>query len=158
MARDTGMAGKVALLLWDWLVLQVPARLLLEGDMVTLRCRWRQDLSVTGVRFYRGNEEVRMSLNGTELSLSRQQRSHSGRYCCGGQMHSCVSQSWEWRESAPVTVTVTVHDARKHQERAPPEPLASPREDPQATYMQLQGPHGQPWEPSDIYDTLQQPL
>ncbi|XP_066064176.1 low affinity immunoglobulin gamma Fc region receptor III-like [Chamaea fasciata] len=106
--RGSGLSPPVTVLN-DWLVLQVPARLLLEGDTVTLRCRWRQDLSVTGVRFYRGNEEVRMSLNGTELSLSRQQLSHSGRYCCGGQMHSCVSQSWEWRESAPVTVTVTVH-------------------------------------------------
>ncbi|NXP42928.1 CXAR protein, partial [Leiothrix lutea] len=39
--------------------------------------------------------------------------------------------------------------------RARLEPLASPREDPQATYSELQGPHGQPWEPSDIYDNLQ---
>ncbi|NWZ74283.1 HMCN2 protein, partial [Acrocephalus arundinaceus] len=39
--------------------------------------------------------------------------------------------------------------------RAPPEPLAPPGEDPQATYMELQGPHGQPWEPSDIYENLQ---
>ncbi|KAM4878244.1 Fc receptor-like A [Sylvia borin] len=46
--------------------------------------------------------------------------------------------------------------ARKHQERAPPEPLAPLREDPQATYSELLGPHGQPWEPSDMYDNLQQ--
>ncbi|NXP42669.1 CXAR protein, partial [Leiothrix lutea] len=39
--------------------------------------------------------------------------------------------------------------------RARPDPLGSSMEDPQATYMQLQGPHGQPWEPSDIYDNLQ---
>ncbi|NXP42266.1 CXAR protein, partial [Leiothrix lutea] len=39
--------------------------------------------------------------------------------------------------------------------RAHPDPLAPSMEDPQATYMQLQGPRGQPWEPSDIYDNLQ---
>ncbi|NXR37507.1 HMCN2 protein, partial [Zosterops hypoxanthus] len=39
--------------------------------------------------------------------------------------------------------------------RALPEPLALPVEDPQATYSELQGPHGQPWEPSDIYNNLQ---
>ncbi|XP_074415357.1 low affinity immunoglobulin gamma Fc region receptor III-like isoform X7 [Zonotrichia albicollis] len=46
-------------------------------------------------------------------------------------------------------------DARKHQERAPPDPMALPVEDPQATYMELQR---QPWEPSDIYDNLHQKL
>ncbi|XP_059727361.1 Fc receptor-like A isoform X2 [Haemorhous mexicanus] len=46
-------------------------------------------------------------------------------------------------------------DARKHQERAPPEPLAPSVEDPQVTYMELQW---QPWEPRDIYDNLHQKL
>ncbi|XP_074402750.1 uncharacterized protein LOC141730006 isoform X2 [Zonotrichia albicollis] len=46
-------------------------------------------------------------------------------------------------------------DARKHQERAPPDPLAPPVEDPQATYMELRR---QPWEPSDIYGNLHQKL
>ena len=35
---------------------------------------------------------------------------------------------------------------------------APPLEDPQATYMELRGPQGQPWEPSDIYGNLQQKL
>ncbi|NXH82357.1 MUC18 protein, partial [Edolisoma coerulescens] len=39
--------------------------------------------------------------------------------------------------------------------RAPPDPLAPLGEDPQATYAELLGPRGQPWEPSDIYDNLQ---
>lgn len=42
--------------------------------------------------------------------------------------------------------------------RAPPQPPAPLVEEPQATYMELLGPHRQPWEPSDIYDNLQRKL
>ncbi|KAL9820677.1 Fc receptor-like protein 6 [Geothlypis trichas] len=59
------------------LVLQVPARALLEGDTVTLRCRRWRDMPVTGVRFYHGDKEVERSLRGTELSLSPLQLNHS---------------------------------------------------------------------------------
>ncbi|XP_074415360.1 low affinity immunoglobulin gamma Fc region receptor II-like isoform X10 [Zonotrichia albicollis] len=160
------------------LVLQVPAWELLEGDTMTMRCRCWQDMSVTEVRFYHEDKEVGRSLTGTKLSLSPLQLNHSGRYRCGGQVDSKVAP---WMLSAPVTVTVHVAagvsgailfllllvgiivawyqwhrlDARKHQERAPPDPMALPVEDPQATYMELQR---QPWEPSDIYDNLHQKL
>ncbi|XP_066062783.1 Fc receptor-like protein 4 [Chamaea fasciata] len=86
------------------LVLQVPTWALLEGDTVTLRCRRWKDSSVTGVQFYRGDEEVRKSFHGTELSLSPLQSNHSGRYRCKGWVSSGVSKGWQ--ESAPVTVTV----------------------------------------------------
>ncbi|NXS78792.1 FCRLA protein, partial [Erpornis zantholeuca] len=64
----------------DQLVLQVPARALLEGDTVTLRCRGWQFMSVTSVSFYREEKEVLVLGNGTELSLSPLQLNHSGRY------------------------------------------------------------------------------
>ncbi|TRZ05927.1 hypothetical protein HGM15179_021180 [Zosterops borbonicus] len=63
----------------DPLVLQVQAQPLLEGDTLTLRCRFWRDNSVT-------------SLN------------HSGQYHCRVQVTIGVSQ--EWHESAPVNVTV----------------------------------------------------
>ncbi|XP_063276539.1 high affinity immunoglobulin gamma Fc receptor I-like isoform X4 [Prinia subflava] len=271
----------------DWLVLQVPARVLLEGDTVTLRCRGWKDGTVTGVRFYHEGKDLVGPLNGTELSLSPLQLHHSGHYHCGGRVNFPPSPWWEM--SAPVAVTVTatvtahvpvanatitpgplshqVHsgdpmtlhcsvqvgsapvtftwlhngeevargpvlelgnvnvthsgtyqcvatnqlddhsvfralspklalevtpwghwntvaagvigsllflvllmgiivalhwwqlmDARKHQERTPPDSLAPPGDDPQTIYMELKGPHGQPWEPSDIYEHLQQKL
>ncbi|XP_063275929.1 high affinity immunoglobulin gamma Fc receptor I-like isoform X2 [Prinia subflava] len=267
------------------LVLQLPARVLLEGDTVTLRCRGWQDGTVTGVRFYHEGKDLGGPFNGTELSLYPLQLHHSGCYRCGGRVNFAASLWWEM--SAPVTVTVTIHvpvanatitpgplshqvhtgdpvtlrcsvqvgsapvtftwlhngqevaqgpilelgdvnvghsgtyqcvatnqlgqdghrvfqalspelvlevtqqghwntvatgvsgsllflvllvgvavvwqrwnymAARKHQERVPPDSLAFPGEDPQATYMELKGPHGQAWEPSDIYDHLQQKL
>ncbi|NXM94777.1 FCGR2 protein, partial [Sylvia borin] len=87
----------------DWLVLQVPARPLLEGDTVTLRCCSWQDKSLTRVRFYRGDESMRF-LSGIELSMSPLQLHQSSHYSCGAWMDSWLSQ--DWKESAPVTVTV----------------------------------------------------
>ncbi|NXR73460.1 FCGR3 protein, partial [Pycnonotus jocosus] len=81
-------------------VLQVLAQVLVEGDTVTLRCRGWQDMSVTGVQFYHGDKEVRMSLRGTELSLSPLQLHYSGRYSCAARVKS--GRSREWQESVPV--------------------------------------------------------
>ncbi|XP_048144443.1 Fc receptor-like protein 4 isoform X14 [Corvus hawaiiensis] len=86
-----------------WLVLQVPARALLEGDTVTLRCRGWQDKPVTSVSFYHEEKQLQRFRDGTELSLSPLRLHHSGRYRCRGSVY------YEgWKESAPVTVTVHV--------------------------------------------------
>ncbi|NXI17500.1 FCGR3 protein, partial [Irena cyanogastra] len=85
----------------DQLVLQVPARALLEGDTVTLRCRVRSNKPVTSVSFYCEEKKLQGLRNGTELSLSPLQPHHSGHYRCKGRV-----SSWRWKESAPVTVTV----------------------------------------------------
>ncbi|XP_059716612.1 low affinity immunoglobulin gamma Fc region receptor III-like [Haemorhous mexicanus] len=87
----------------DWLVLQVPAQALLEGDTVTLCCRSWRDNPITLVSFYHEEEELGVFPNGTQLSLSPLQLNHSGRYSCKGQ-----GGSWGWQESALVTVTVHV--------------------------------------------------
>ncbi|XP_032938483.1 low affinity immunoglobulin gamma Fc region receptor II-like [Catharus ustulatus] len=189
----------------DLLVLQVPARALLEGDTVTLRCRGWQNNSVTSVSFYR---------DGKELGTLRMGPSCPCPLCSGTTAAATTAGAW-WNTGGgssrqPVTVTVQVPvanatitpgppalpvtpllevtpqgttghlwltvlagvfgsllflvllavavccgyrtSARKLQGRAPP------LEDPQATYMELRGPHGQPWEPSDIYGNLQQNL
>nr|XP_031362761.1 Fc receptor-like protein 4 [Lonchura striata domestica] len=88
----------------DQLVLQVPMRMLLEGDTVTLCCRYRQDNPVSSVFFYHEEKELVEFQNGTELFLSRLQLHHSGRYRCKGWVNSGVALGWE--VSAPVTVTV----------------------------------------------------
>ncbi|XP_063276348.1 Fc receptor-like protein 4 [Prinia subflava] len=84
----------------DRLVLQVPARPMLEGDTVTLRCRGWRDMPVSKVKFYRDEKDPGGSLRGTELSLPPLQLHHSGRYHCRGLVNLWQSQS------APVTVTV----------------------------------------------------
>ncbi|XP_059716766.1 Fc receptor-like A isoform X2 [Haemorhous mexicanus] len=256
----------------DDLVLQVPARVLLEGDTVTLRCRGRWNSPVTKVRFFKDENNLTRPLNATELSLSPLQLNHSGSYRCKGwvrswpsgsaavtvtvhvpvanatitpgplshQVHAgdpvtlrCLVQvgsapvtfSWlhngqevargpllEFRAtnvghsgtyqcmatnqadehrvfralSPELVLEVTPWDtgthrdaaARKNQERAPPDPPAPPEEgevlythvvvtkraavsprattlqDPQVTYVELQGPQGPPREPGDIYKNV----
>ncbi|XP_066196609.1 LOW QUALITY PROTEIN: Fc receptor-like A [Sylvia atricapilla] len=86
----------------DRLVLQVPARTLLEGDTVTLRCRHWKDMLVSRVRFYQDKKDLGGSLSGPELSLSPVQVQHSGRYHCVALMSSGLSLS--------IPVTVTVHE------------------------------------------------
>uniref|UniRef100_A0A8C3NJN2 Uncharacterized protein n=1 Tax=Geospiza parvula TaxID=87175 RepID=A0A8C3NJN2_GEOPR len=86
------------------LVLQVPARALLEGDTVTLRCRGWRDNPVSSVSFYHEEKKLQELRDGTELSLSPLQLHHSGSYSCKGWVKSWVS--WGWEKSAPVTVTV----------------------------------------------------
>ncbi|NXN83652.1 FCGR3 protein, partial [Bombycilla garrulus] len=88
----------------DWLVLQVPAWALLEGDTVTLRCRGWRDKLVTSVSFYHDKKELRGFHYGTELSLSPLQLQHSGRYRCRGLVDTGIF--WVWKVSAPVTVIV----------------------------------------------------
>ncbi|NXH50974.1 FCGR3 protein, partial [Dicaeum eximium] len=84
----------------DRLVLQAPARALLEGDTVTLRCRGWHHNKVTRVHFYKDEKYLGESFKGTELSLSPLQLHHSGRYHCEGWVGS------EMLQSPPVTVTV----------------------------------------------------
>ncbi|KAL9823220.1 Fc receptor-like A [Geothlypis trichas] len=86
----------------DDLVLQAPARALLEGDKVTLHCRGWWNSTVTWVRFYQDEKDLTGPLNRTELSLSPLQLNHSGSYSCRGLVRSFMSRS--------AAVTVTVHE------------------------------------------------
>ncbi|XP_048144771.1 Fc receptor-like protein 4 isoform X2 [Corvus hawaiiensis] len=87
-----------------WLVLQVPAQALLEGDTVTLRCRSWQDKPVSWVSFYHEEKQLQLFRDGTELSLSPLQLNNTGRYHCRGLVEDRTRQTFMMSE--PVTVTV----------------------------------------------------
>ncbi|KAM3656892.1 low affinity immunoglobulin gamma Fc region receptor II-like [Ammospiza maritima maritima] len=149
----------------DWLVLQVPAQTLLEGETVTLRCRGWRNNPITSMSFYHEEKELRVVSNGTELSLSPLQLNHSGSYRCKGWVNP-----WGWQESAPVTVTVQVAAGvggallfllllmgvivAWHRWHRVVSPHATTLQDPQVTYTELRGPQGRPREPGDIYGNV----
>ncbi|KAM6999300.1 Fc receptor-like protein 4 [Passerculus sandwichensis] len=85
----------------DWLVLQVPAWALLEGDTLTLRCRGRWNNTVTSVSFYHKGKKLEGLRDSIKLSLSPLQLSQSGKYSCRGGV-----RFWGKQESPQVTVTV----------------------------------------------------
>ncbi|XP_042640859.1 Fc receptor-like protein 3 [Tyto alba] len=87
----------------DWLVLQVPAQTLLEGDTLRLRCRGWKDKGITQVLFYREWKLLGRPSQGTELRLPTLQLHHSGRYHCEATVRHIIAQ---WRRSVLVPVVV----------------------------------------------------
>ncbi|NXH95652.1 FCGR2 protein, partial [Pachycephala philippinensis] len=94
----------------DWLVLQVPAWVQLEGDTVTLCCRVWRNRSIIRVCLYDNKKYLQVSLRGTKLSLLPLRMHHSGCYHCGGWVGSRVSLWWE----KSVLVTVTAQGEHPH--------------------------------------------
>ncbi|XP_049661894.1 Fc receptor-like protein 2 isoform X7 [Accipiter gentilis] len=87
----------------DWLALQVPAWMLLEGDALPLRCRGWKDTHVAEVRFFRERKVLGGLSQGTELLLPSLQLHHSGRYHCQATVGHVLPR---WQESALVMVAV----------------------------------------------------
>ncbi|XP_059346067.1 Fc receptor-like protein 4 [Ammospiza nelsoni] len=87
----------------EGLMLQVPARTVVEGDTVTLHCRSWQNNTVILVSFYHEGKKLQGLCDGTKLSLSPLQQHHSGNYHCEGWVSKVVSK---WSVSKRVTVTV----------------------------------------------------
>ncbi|XP_074896727.1 low affinity immunoglobulin gamma Fc region receptor II-a isoform X2 [Buteo buteo] len=87
----------------DWLALQVPARVLLEGDALPLRCRAWKDARVTQVQFFHEREDLGGLSQGTELLLPSLQLHHSGHYHCQATVHHVFPR---WEKSALVMVAV----------------------------------------------------
>ncbi|XP_064257762.1 low affinity immunoglobulin gamma Fc region receptor II-like [Passer domesticus] len=123
----------------DELVLQVPARTLLEGDTVTLYCQGRWNSTVTKVQFYWDENNLTGSINVTELSLSPLQLNHSGCYSCRDLVESFISRS--------AAVTVTMHGPQWMS------PSPAPPQDPQVTNVELSAPYKGQWDSRD-YDGM----
>ncbi|XP_057895977.1 Fc receptor-like protein 5 [Melospiza georgiana] len=134
------------------------------GDNVTLRCMVQVGSAPVTFTWQHNGQQV---ARGPLLEVRAVRVEHSGTYQCvatnqlgqDGHLAAGVSGALLFLLLL-VGVIVAWHwwhrrDARKHQERAHPDPLAPSVEDPQTTYVELQR---QPWEPSDICDNLHQKL
>ncbi|NXK45969.1 FCRL4 protein, partial [Chauna torquata] len=87
----------------DWLVLQVPAQAVLEGDALPLRCRGWENAKLSGVSFFHDGVLLRGGHREDELLLSPAQQHHSGRYYCTGTVHNFLLK---YAKSEPSEVTV----------------------------------------------------
>ncbi|XP_061872039.1 Fc receptor-like protein 3 [Colius striatus] len=89
-----------------WLVLQVPARELLEGDEVWLRCRYWNDKEVKNiaeVRFFQEGKLLQGPSRQAELLLYPLQLQHRGRYHCQAKAGKFFKSN---TKSVPTMVTV----------------------------------------------------
>ncbi|XP_067169655.1 Fc receptor-like protein 4 isoform X3 [Apteryx mantelli] len=87
----------------DWLVLQVPALAVLEGDLLPLRCRAWGNRDMSQVRFWRGRADITREPKQAELLLQAVQTSDSGRYHCTATVRHFLPS---WKKSEEVLVTV----------------------------------------------------
>lgn len=84
----------------DWLLLQTPQRVFLEGETITLRCHsWRNKL-LNRISFFHNEKSVRYHHYSSNFSIPKANHSHSGDYYCKGSLGRTLHQS------KPVTITV----------------------------------------------------
>ncbi|XP_031470535.1 high affinity immunoglobulin epsilon receptor subunit alpha-like, partial [Phasianus colchicus] len=69
-----------------WLLLQVPAQAVLEGDLLSLRCSGWEDRRLREVQFFRDGKLLQDS-GGDKLLLSPAKQQQSGRYHCSAKVH-----------------------------------------------------------------------
>ncbi|XP_025791196.1 high affinity immunoglobulin gamma Fc receptor I isoform X2 [Puma concolor] len=73
-----------ALLLWDWLLLQVQSRVFTEGEPLTLRCHGWKNKLVYNVVFYQNDKAFKFSAQNSEFTILKTSLSHNGIYHCSG--------------------------------------------------------------------------
>ncbi|XP_052057081.1 low affinity immunoglobulin gamma Fc region receptor III-like isoform X9 [Apodemus sylvaticus] len=86
----------------DWLLLQTPRLVFLEGETITLRCHSWQSKHLNKISFFRNGKSVRFHNSYNNFSIPKANHNHSGDYYCIGRMGSAQ------RKSKPVTITVQV--------------------------------------------------
>ncbi|XP_044770069.1 high affinity immunoglobulin gamma Fc receptor I isoform X5 [Neomonachus schauinslandi] len=88
-----------ALLLWDWLLLQVSSRVIMEGEPLTLKCHGWKNKLVYKMLFYQNGKVFRFSPQNSEVTILKTNLSHNGIYHCSGEGKQRF-------ESAGVSITI----------------------------------------------------
>ncbi|XP_077850209.1 high affinity immunoglobulin gamma Fc receptor I isoform X8 [Macaca mulatta] len=73
-----------ALLLWDWLLLQVSSRVFTEGEPLALRCHAWKDKLVYNVLYYQNGKAFKFFYRNSQLTILKTNISHNGAYHCSG--------------------------------------------------------------------------
>ncbi|XP_028720158.1 low affinity immunoglobulin gamma Fc region receptor II-b isoform X4 [Peromyscus leucopus] len=84
----------------DWLLLQTPQLVFLEGETIMLRCHGWRNKPLNKVTFYQNGKSVKFHHQSGNFSISKANHSHSGNYHCTGLLGKTK------HSSQPVTITV----------------------------------------------------
>ncbi|XP_015843399.1 low affinity immunoglobulin gamma Fc region receptor II isoform X4 [Peromyscus maniculatus bairdii] len=84
----------------DWLLLQTPQLVFLEGETIMLRCHGWRNKPLNKVTFYQNGKSVKFHHYSGNFSISKANHSHSGNYHCTGLLGKTK------HSSQPVTITV----------------------------------------------------
>ncbi|XP_036058564.1 low affinity immunoglobulin gamma Fc region receptor III-like [Onychomys torridus] len=84
----------------DWLLLQTPQMVFLEGETIMLRCHSWRSKPLNRVTFYQNGKSVKFQHYSGNFSISKANHSHSGDYHCTGLLGK--------NKHLSKTVTITV--------------------------------------------------
>ncbi|XP_076794060.1 low affinity immunoglobulin gamma Fc region receptor II-b isoform X2 [Arvicanthis niloticus] len=99
--EQTGLSDPVHLgVISDWLLLQTPQLVFLEGETITLRCHSWKNKQLNRILFYQNGKSVKFHHHGNNFSIPKANHSHSGDYYCQGDLGRTR------HSSKPVTITV----------------------------------------------------
>ncbi|GAB1285686.1 Fc receptor, IgG, low affinity IIb [Apodemus speciosus] len=84
----------------DWLLLQTPQLVFLEGETISLRCHSWQSKQLKKISFFQNEKSVRFHNSHDNFSIPNANHNHSGEYYCKGSIGNAQHKSR--------TVTITV--------------------------------------------------
>ncbi|XP_031244942.1 low affinity immunoglobulin gamma Fc region receptor II-like isoform X6 [Mastomys coucha] len=84
---QTGLSDPVHLgVISDWLLLQTPQLVFLEGENIMLRCHSWRNKHLSRISFFQNGRSVRFHHQSTNFSIPKANHSHSGDYYCKGNL------------------------------------------------------------------------
>uniref|UniRef100_A0A8C3W298 Ig-like domain-containing protein n=1 Tax=Catagonus wagneri TaxID=51154 RepID=A0A8C3W298_9CETA len=100
----------------DWLLLQTPSLVFLEGEPITLRCHSWRNKPLNKVTFFQNGKSKKFSYVDSNFSIPQANNSHSGEYHCTGfigrMLHSSpavnITVQGSSRSNLLVTIVVAV--------------------------------------------------
>ncbi|XP_034364568.1 low affinity immunoglobulin gamma Fc region receptor II-a isoform X2 [Arvicanthis niloticus] len=99
--EQTGLSDPVHLgVISDWLLLQTPQLVFLEGETIMLRCHSWKNKQLNRILFFQNGKAVRFHYHSNNFSIPKANHSHSGDYYCQGSLGKTQYSS------KPVTITV----------------------------------------------------
>lgn len=100
LAAHRPLSAMVFLCLSDWLLLQTPQLVFLEGETIMLKCHSWKNKQLNRISFFQNGKSVRFHHHSNNFSIPKANHSHNGDYYCKGNLGKAEYTS------KPVTIIV----------------------------------------------------